>query len=906
MPLSWNEIKKRAIEFSKSWETAEREKAEAQTFWNEFFEVFGVTRRRVAVLEQEVRKLDESKGYIDLFWPKVLLAEAKSKGKDLVKAKEQAISYLHGISDTDLPKYILTSDFENMTLLDLETDESHEFKVAKLHENIKLFSFIAGYAKTDFKPEDPVNIKAAELMGKLHDTLKGAGYVGHALEVFLVRILFCLFADDTDIFEKGIFFDFIRNKTKDDGTDLGPQLAQLFQILNTPEKTRFKNIDEDLARFRYVNGSLFEEVIPLASFDSVMRASLITCSAFDWSKISPAVFGSLFQSVMNPEQRRNMGAHYTTEENILRLIRPLFLDDLWEEFHRAKSNKNKLAEFHNKLAGLKFLDPACGCGNFLVITYREIRLIEIEIIRIQHQSQNTSLLEVSDYSLLNVDQMYGIEIEEFPSKIAEVAMWLMDHQMNIKLSEVIGKYYVRLPLKTGAKIVLGNALRLNWEEIVPKNELSYMLGNPPFVGSKMMTEENRRELLELSGGLKNAGILDYVCAWYLKAGNFIQNTRIKCAFVSTNSITQGEQVGVLWKELLDFFHIKIHFAHRTFQWNSEAKGKAAVHVVMIGFGNFDIENKYLFEYENIKGKPHMVKVKNINPYLVDGKDIVIVSRQKPLSNVPAMNFGNMPLDGGNLLLTEEDRNSLLNEEPNADKYIRKFISAQEFLNNGKRFCLWLTDADPSELNNMPRVIERIAGVKKFREESIAPSTRKHSLTPSLFRDRNNPSSFIVVPRVSSENRAYVPMGFFDQDWIVGDTCLSIPDATMYHFGILTSDMHMTWMRYVAGRLKSDYRYSKDIVYNNFPWPEDATDEQKKAVEEKAQSVLDARKEFPGASLAELYNPLTMPPKLLKAHKALDSAVDKCYRSKPFKDERERIEFLFEMYEKLIKKNTNDT
>lgn len=901
MPLSWNEIKKRAIEFSKSWETAEREKAEAQTFWNEFFEVFGVTRRRVAVLEQEVRKLDASKGYIDLFWPKVLLAEAKSKGKDLVKAKEQAISYLHGISDADLPKFILTSDFENMTLLDLETDESHEFKVAKLHENIKLFSFIAGYTKTDFKPEDPVNIKAAELMGQLHDTLKEAGYAGHPLEVFLVRILFCLFADDTGIFEKGIFFDFIRNKTHADGTDTGPQLAQLFQILNTPEKTRFTNIDEDLARFPYVNGSLFEEVIPLSSFDSAMRAALITCSAFDWSKISPAIFGSLFQSVMNPEQRRNMGAHYTTEENILKLIRPLFLDDLWEEFHRVKSIKNKLVEFHNKIAGLKFLDPACGCGNFLVITYRELRLLELEIIKIQNTSDNTSLLEVADYSKLNVDQMYGIELEEFPAKIAEVAMWLMDHQMNIKLSELIGKYYVRLPLKTGAKIVLGNALHLNWEDIVPKNELSYMLGNPPFVGKQMRTKEQKDDLNAVMKDIKGAGVLDYVACWYIKAAKYIQGTRIKVALVSTNSISQGEQVGILWNELFNKYGIKIHFAHRTFQWNSEARGKAAVHVVIVGFGNFDIEDKYLFEYENIKGQPHKVAVKKINPYLVEGGDIAIKPRPKPLCSVPPIVFGSMPNDGGNLLLTDDEKKQMLAKEPYLKKYIRPLISAYEYLNGLKRYCLWLNNADPGDIVASKLLKERIEKVKQYRLESQREATRKLAEYPGLFGEIRQPETeYILIPSTSSENRLYVPASFFDKNQIANNSCLIVSNAKIYHYGIIQSQMHMTWMRYVAGRLESRYRYSNKLVYNNFPWPTEATDAQKNAVEEKAQAVLDARKEFPEASLADLYNPLTMPPKLLRAHKELDLAVDKCYRSKQFKDERERIEFLFSLFEALTK------
>ncbi len=901
MPLSWNEIKKRAIEFSKSWEGVEREKAEAQTFWNEFFEVFGINRRRVAVLEQEVRKLDESKGYIDLFWPKTLLAEAKSRGKDLVKAREQAVSYLHGIPDELLPKYILTSDFETMSLLDLESGESTQFKVHKLHENIKLFSFIAGYSKTDFKVEDPVNIKAAELMGTLHDSLKNSGYDGHNLEVLLVRLLFCLFADDTGIFEKGIFFDFIRNKTKEDGTDLGPQIAYLFQLLNTADSYRPNNLDEDLLRFPYVNGALFEEQIPLAFFDSSMREDLMTCSAFDWGKISPAVFGSLFQSVMDPEQRRNMGAHYTMESNILKLIRPLFLDDLWEEFYKVKNNKNKLTEFHNKLSKLKFLDPACGCGNFLVITYREIRLLELEILKMEFKVSNRNLLDVSELSLINVDQMYGIEIEEFPAKIAEVAMWLMDHQMNVKLSEDLGKYYIRLPLKNKAKIVNGNALHLDWEEVVPKNELSYILGNPPFVGKQMRTKEQTQDQELVMKGIKGSGVLDFVANWYIKSAQYIQNTKIKVAFVSTNSITQGEQVGILWNEMFKKYGIKIHFAHRTFQWNSEAKGKAAVHVVIIGFGAFNIEDKYLFEYENIKGEPDKINATNISPYLVESGDIVVLPRSKPLNKVPAIVFGSMPNDGGNLLLDKDQKIEVINKEPTLEKYIKPLISAFEYLNGRERFCFWLLDSNPEDINNSEILKKVISAVKEYRLNSDREATRKLADYPGLFGEIRQPKTeYVLIPKTSSENRLYIPASFFNSSYIASDSCLIVPNATNYHYGIIQSQMHMSWMRTVAGRLKSDYRYSNKLVYNNFPWPTSPSEKQKSLVEKNAQIVLDTRKEFPNATLADLYNPLTMPPKLLKAHKELDLAVDKCYRSKPFKNERERIEFLFDLYQELTK------
>lgn len=898
MPLTWNEIRKRSIEFSNSWKDVEKERAEAQTFWNEFFDVFGQSRRKVAIFEQEVKKLDQKNGYIDLFWPKVLVAEAKSKGKDLVKAKDQAFSYLYGIPDEMLPKYILTSDFENMSLLDLETDKSYQFRVSKLHEHIKLFSFIAGYAKTDFKVDDPVNIKAAELMGKLHDSLFDAGYSGHPLEVFLVRILFCLFADDTGIFERGIFLNFLKNKTRIDGSDVGPQLEQVFQILNTSEDKRLKNLDEDLLEFPYVNGGLFEELIPMASFDSGMRNALLSCCSFDWSNISPAVFGSLFQSVMNKEIRRNLGAHYTSEENILKLIRPLFLDDLRNEFEKAKTNKNKLNEFHQKLARLKFFDPACGCGNFLVVTYREIRLLELEVLKLKFK--NRSLLDVKDISLLNVDQMYGIEIEEFPARIAEVAMWLMDHQMNNKFSEELGMYFIRLPLKHSAKIVNGNALQIDWESVIKKEEVSYILGNPPFVGKQFRNKEQSDDHGIVMKGLHGAGVLDYVACWYIKAAKFINGTKIKVAFVSTNSITQGEQVGILWNELFNKYGIKIHFAHRTFQWNNEARGKAAVHVVIVGFAQYDVDEKYIFEYENIKGLPHELKVKNICPYLVEGNDVVVLQKSKPLCDVPEIVFGSMPNDGGNLLLSEEEKNDILIIEPNLIKLIKPLVSAKEYLNGINRFCFWLVEATPNEIMSSRVLKERIDKIREYRSKSSRLETKKLADYPTLFGEIRQPkSSYVLIPKTSSENRLYVPISFFEPSSIANDSCLVIPNANFFHFGIIQSTMHMTWLRNIGGRLESRYRYSNKLVYNTFPWPEKITDSQKKNVENCVRNILSIRNEFSDSTLANLYNPLSMPPKLLKAHKELDSAVDKCYRSKVFKNETERMEFLFGEYSKLV-------
>jgi hypothetical protein len=641
---------------------------------------------------------------------------------------------------------------------------------------------------------------------------------------------------------------------------------------------------------------LFEEQLPPASFDTAMRNTLLECCGLNWGSISPAIFGSMFQSVMNPQERRNLGAHYTSEKNILKLIKPLFLDELWTEFENIKSNRNKLPDFHKKISALKFLDPACGCGNFLVITYRELRLLEVEILKSLYKT-GQGFLNVSEIIWLDVDMMYGIEYEEFPAQIAQVAMWLMDHQMNMAISAEFGQYFARLPLKKAAKILNADALHTEWESIVSKDKLSYILGNPPFIGSKIMKQHQRDDIVRLFENADGGGTLDYVTGWYLQAAKYIESTAIKVAFVSTNSIVQGEQTSILWGQMLYKYNIKIHFAHRTFKWSNEAKGNAAVYCVIIGFANFDTNNKTIYEYEDIIGDPHELKVKNINPYLVDAKDILIEKKSNPICNVPKMSFGNMPLDGGNLLLSDDEKRDFLLKEPNAEKFIKPLISAHEFLNGHNRWCLWLVNAEPNELKQMPGILERVELVRNFRLDSVRPSTIKSAITPTLFGEiRDFGESFIVVPRVSSENRPYIPMGFFDRNSIVSDTCMSIPNGTLFHFGVLTSLMHMAWVKYVCGRLKSDFRYSKDIVYNNYPFPLNPTDKQKQAIENAAQNVLETRALFPDSSLADLYGPLTMPPLLSKAHQALDKAVDACYRSQPFTTDANRMEFLFALYE----------
>ena len=907
MPLSWNEIKTRAISFSKEWENETSEDAEAKSFWDGFFDVFGMTRRRLASFEHEVEKRGGGKGYVDLFWPGMLLVEHKSRGKSLDKAHDQAFDYFPGIKEKDLPKYVLVSDFENLRLYDLEENKQWDFHLKDLHKKAHLFDFIAGYKKQEYKEEDEVNIKAAELMGRLYDSIAEAGYSGHDLNVLLVRVLFCLFADDSGIFNQGQFKRYIENRTSEDGSDLGMHLGMIFQVLNQSREKRPNILDEELNQFEYVNGGLFADPISISPFTSEMRLRLLQACAFDWSKISPAIFGSLFQSVMDKNARRHLGAHYTSEKNILKLIKPLFLDELKEELDACGKNNQKLSAFQERLSKLKFLDPACGCGNFLVIAYRELRLLELEMLKRRFGEQTQlGLYDLKQYIHMRPEQFFGIEIEEFPAEIAKTAMWLMDHQMNELVGQTFGKNVPDLPLTKGATIFVGNALRKDWEEIVSKNELSYILGNPPFVGSKMMSIEQRNDILAVFDNAKGVGVLDYVSGWYIKAAKYIQGTRIKCAFVSTNSITQGEQVGILWSLLLKKFGIKIHFAHKTFKWSNEARGKAAVFCVIIGFADLDADEKFLFEYENVSGEPHEIKVKNINPYLVSADDVIVESRQNPICHVPKMSFGNMPLDGGNLLLSDDEKNNILQSNPESEKFIKPLISAKEFLNKGKRWCLWLVDANPEELKAMPEVMDRIEKVRQFRLLSKRPATIKNATMPMLFGEiRDFGDSFVVVPRVSSENRKYIPMGFFGKESVVSDTCMAIPNATLYHFGILESEMHMSWVRHVCGRLKSDYRYSKDIVYNNFPWPENPNEEKVKAIESAAQEVLDVRAKYTDSSLADLYDPLTMPADLVKAHQNLDRAVDAAYGKRTFNSSAERMEFLFGLYEGYINKPKKD-
>lgn len=900
--LSQNEISARAAKFAGEWKDTEREEAEAQSFLIDFFHVLGVSRKRVAIFEHKVKCANGGSGYIDLFWKGHILIEMKSRGKDMSKAYEQAKRYAESLAHHEFPKAILICDFENWHFYDLSKDgQLTSFTLSELPQHIHLFHYLAGYEQREYQEEDPVNVQAAELLGKLHDSLKAIGYIGHPLEVYLVRLLFCLFADDTGIFRKDTFRTFIKDCTFEDGRDLAARLAELFQVLNTPEKMRLCTRDAIIKEFPYVNGGLFAEFLPMPAFDTEMRQVLLDCCALDWSRISPAIFGSMFQSVMNAEERRALGAHYTSERNILKLINPLFMDALREEFESIQHDKSnrkeaRLDAFHKKLVSLNFLDPACGCGNFLVVAYRELRRLELSVIaeREKQESSGTGwMLSANDVCLVNVNQFYGIEIEEFPAQIAQVAMWLMDHQMNIEVGNYFGEAYARIPLTASATIVCGNALRIDWESVVPKEKLSYILGNPPFVGHNVRSNSQKADVEHVFGKIKTDKI-DYVACWFWKAAQFMQQSKIKTAFVATNSLCQGVSIGSLWKHIFkNGYHID--FGCPSFIWDNEASGKAHVHVVIVGFSNIPTQTKPKLYLED------SVRIcNNLNAYLLDAPNVFPDRRSEPLSDAPKIRVGSLPRSSA-FTVTAEEKPLFVTDNPLCEKWIKPYIGSDEFLKGKERYCLWLKGADLKEIKSCKMVMNRVAKVREDRLASPAATTRKTADTPTLFAvDAQPDSHYLIIPQVSSEKRYYIPIGFMSPDVIASNLVFVVPDATLYHFGVLTSAMHNAWMRTVAGRLESRYRYGGDLVYNNFPWPK-PTEQQKGKISELAQAVLAARALFPGNSLSDLYDPLTMPQELIAAHRKLDAAVEKAYGRK-FTDDAERVAFLFDKYSTLVKHN----
>lgn len=906
--LSLNEIRSRAMAFSKEWANESSEDAEAKTFWDGFFEVFGISRRRFASFEKPVKKQDGKGGFIDLLWKGVLLVEHKSRGKDLDSAYGQARDYFAGLKDRDLPRYVVVSDFERFRLYDLEEDKQYEFTLNALHHYVHLFGFMTGRQVRVFGKQDSVSVMAVEQLGNLHDKMGVAGYQGHQLEVFLIRLLFCLFAEDNGIFEKNEFREFLESRTAEDGSDLDGWLSKLFYTLNTAGGKRLKNLPGDLNNFPYVNGRLFEEQLPPAQFDAEMREALLECAGLEWSKISPEIFGSLFQSVMDKKKRREGGKHYTAETNIRKALEPLFLDDLHAEFELAKRSKQKLLAFQQKLSKIKLLDPACGCGNFLVVAYRELRKIELDVLRVLYKNaadKMGGMLDVSLIVLVDVDQLYGIEIDDWPAHIAQVALWLTDHQMNVLVSEEFGQNFARIPLLKSPNIVCGNALTTDWGSVVPSSDCSFVVGNPPFIGSKNMNDDQTRDAMAVFQGVRNGGVLDFVAAWYVCATRYMLSApvahRPRCALVSTNSITQGEQVPALWS-WMNAQGIKISFAHRTFQWTNEARGPAAVHCVIIGFGIGEpAGRKSIFEYDTPKAEPHIVAVKEISPYLIDYDPMVLVNpRMRPLCQVSEVVNGSIPADGGNLILDDEaQRLDLVTRCPEVAPHVRLYLGAEGFIHDIKRWCLWLKDCSPAVLRSMSPVMERVRAVQIMREKSTKDATKAKAATPTLFTEDRQPTSgnYLAIPRTSSEARRYLPIGFLSHTTIAANDLQIVPGATVYEFGVLASLMHIEWARVTSGGLESRIRYSAKLTYNTLPWPT-PNDKQCKAIESAAQAVLDQRANSTGSSLADLYDPLAMPGELVKAHQALDRAVDAAYRSSKFSNERERVAFLLDRYQKI--------
>ena len=927
MRLSWNgtraagfarEIRTRAADFAREWADATYEKGETQSFYNEFFEIFGKRRRDVARYEERVQRLDNTSGFIDLFWPGVLLVEQKSAGRDLTAAREQAGTYFDALPDRNRPRFQLLCDFQTFELLDRDEREETRFALADLPQHVEKFGFIIGVQRRTFRDQDPVNIEASELIARLHDALKASGYDGHDLELFLVRTVFCLFADDTGIFEpRDIFLDFIEERTAPDGSDLGPWLMRLFQVLDTPPNRRQAKLDEDLARFPHVNGDLFDGAVRIPDFDTEMRRALLDAGRFDWTAISPAIFGALFQSVMEPAKRRAQGAHYTTEKNILKVIEPLFLDDLRAEFRRLQARRDgravaDLRRFRDKLGSLRLFDPACGCGNFLIIAYRELRTLEIDVLREIASRATATQLKLDVWSVVEVDQFYGIEIGEFPARIAATALWMMDHIMNNRLSLEFGRTYARIPIEKSPHIRNADALEIDWADVLPPDECSYVFGNPPFGGAKFQSPEQRAQVRRVAALGGSGGTLDYVTAWFIRAGDYVRRAQPpdgarppRIGFVATNSITQGEQVAQLWPLLFDRRRLEIAFAHRTFAWGSDARGKAHVHVVIIGLDAADHapRDRRLFAYEDINGEPLESRHPVITPYLFDGgtlanPHLVVRKEAHAINGMSRLLTGSQPIDGGNYIFDADGRDAFLGECPEAEPYLRPFVGSKEYINGRQRWLLWLGEAPPELLKRSPVLRDRVAAVRKLRRHSKRASTKALADTPTLFQINLIPTAaFLVVPEVSSERRDYVPIGWLKPPVVPSNLVRVLDGATKPVFALLTSAMHMAWLRHIGGRLKSDYRYSIGLVYNTFPLPPEWS-AKADSLTPHANAVLAARTNHPGATLADLYDPDVTPPDLRRAHQSLDRAVDRLYRRARFGSERERVEHLFVLYERL--------
>lgn len=844
----------------------------------------------------------------DIGLKKKLYFRAVENGQDVIaeaeRLRESDVVSRNGI------QFVIVTDYKLLAAFDLEVNDRLEIPLSELESNYTFFLPLAGYKKAVMFSEHPADLKASEKMGQLFDLIRERNDLTkaediHALNVFLTRLLFCFYAEDTGIFDKGQMSYAIQSYTKDDGSDLDQFFYDLFSVLNLPESSQERQkLPAYLRAFKYVNGGLFSVDEPVPEFGRKARRILLDCSLLDWSVINPDIFGSMFQAVIEEEQRSNLGQHYTSVSNIMRVIQPLFLDSLYAELEKSRKSEARLKGLLLRLQSLRIFDPACGSANFLIIAYKALRRLEMEVINALNEINAQSVMY---YSGIRLTQFYGIEVDDFACEIGTLSLWLAEHQMNMEFKAQFGYSEAALPLREGGNIVCENSLRLNWEDVCPPVDERgqpyevYVCGNPPFLGSAGRSDEQNADMEAVFSGFKSFGMLDLVASWFWKGAQYIAGRNAKLAFVATNSICQGDQVATLWKPILQK-GLKIHFAHQTFAWRNSARQNAAVHVVVVGLANEkDAKEKALYRTEDNK-VIHRVEAKNISPYLLDAGDVCVSGRSKPLCAVSTMVYGNKPVDGGHLILSTEEKNQLIEAEPGSSMWIRRLLGAQEFLQSKDRWCLWLLDCSEEQLKSMPLVWRRIEAVRQMRLASKKAATRKIATTPHLFGEIRHPTEgqYILVPSVSSERRMYVPIGFYNADVISSNLNLMIPNGTLYEFAILTSAMHNDWMRAVAGRLESRYRYSATLVYNTFPWPE-VNEQQRKQIEALAEEILLIREDYPDKSLADLYDPDKMPEPLLAAHKALDRAVEALYRDRPFRDASDRLEHLFARYEKLTAK-----
>ena len=911
-----------AADFAARWEGKGYERGESQLFWADLLtNVYGVENLPGFLrYEEQVASMVDSTNFIDVHIPSTkVLIEQKSINIDLRKPVKrgdgyitpflQAKLYIVNMRQSEHPKWVVTCNFKSFLVYDMDqpNSEPEELLLKDLATEYYRLKFLVDVQSEHISKEMEVSMQAGDIVGKIYEALlkqydDNSPEALRWLNILCVRLVFCLYAEDAGVFTRDQFHDFL---VIYEAKDLRRALRDLFEVLNTPKEKRSKYLQAELAAFPYTNGGLFEEEIEIPQFTEELKQTLLQNASldFDWSKISPTIFGAVFESTLNPETRRSGGMHYTSIENIHKVIDPLFLNDLRQEFDTILEEKvekqrvRRLDAFQNKLSSLTFLDPACGSGNFLTETYLSLRRLENDVIRAKYHGQTFIGFEEVNPIKVSIQQFYGIEINDFAVTVATTALWISEAQMLAETEKIIRRDIDFLPLKSYTNITEGNALRTDWESVVPKDHLNYIIGNPPFVGYSLQSKEQKDDILsvfvDVNGKpFKTAGKIDYVAGWYYKAAEMMQHTNIRAALVSTNSITQGEQVAAIWKPLKELFGIHIDFAHRTFRWDSEASLKAHVHCVIVGFSNVNVPKVI---YDNDKQN----KVENISAYLIDAPDIYIESRTNALCNVPKMVYGNKPVDGGFLFLTPEEKKAALTKEPFIEKYIKRIYGSEEYIKNKERYCLWLVNANPTDLRNSSFIHERIEQVRKFRLSSPKKATQLSAETSTLFQENRQPTSnYIIVPSVSSETRRYVPMGFLDAENIVNNLVLIVPNATLYHLGVLESNVHMAWMRAVCGRLEMRYRYSKDVVYNNFPWP-NPTEEQTAKIEQTAQAILDARALYPDSSLADLYDELTMPVELRRAHQDNDRAVMQAYGF-PVKTmtESQCVAELFKLYQEL--------